>query len=109
MNPVIELRNSVVRREVAREAGLRMTAHAIDRACEMRVPARALAEIVSEGSSWPQRSGVSGRTGQLHVHPDWPPWGVVTGLDEGQEDVVVTIVFRTGDRYVREGATFRTA
>ena len=84
--------------------GLILTAHAAERMLEMGVTPAQLGLIVEQGSSWPQTSTLSGRSGQLHWHPAHPDWGVVTDPDDS--GLVITVVFRNLEQYERQGKTF---
>lgn len=100
----LDLARHQVKLRAGRDNGLSLTNHAIDRMAEMGVSLEQLGLIVRDGSSWLQRSGVTGDRGRLHWHPSHPEWGVVTAEDEPA--LVITVVFRCTERYERRGTSF---
>lgn len=102
----VRARREKLRREVAEldPGPCHLTDHACDRAWEMGVPAAAIAELIKRGSSVPLRSSVTGRTGQVH-RLDELDWCVVMSREE--PGVVVTVLFKTYERYERDGRSFR--
>lgn len=81
----------------------RLTHHARQRCAEMGIGTRVAKRIVQQADCRrPSRDGATVATCEAY-----PEYAVV--FEAGEPNVIITVVFRTTEAYVREGATFRAA
>lgn len=87
------------------ETGIRLTKHALERMAEMGATAGDVEEILDNPSTTrPSRSYGGGRmsAGTLAVSDSHPDWAVIYKVED-ELKVVLTVVFRTDERYDRDG------
>lgn len=83
-----------------------LTHHAVARAQEMAAPIAAVEAIVQAPSVTRPSRNKAGRPATLAVSDAHPHWAVLYVV-ENEAAIVLSVVFRTMEAYVRTGATFR--
>lgn len=93
-----------------RENGMVLSLHARQRMAEMGISRDQVVKLVNDPDiSRPghKRDGIHGTdTATISTRQDLPDWAAVW-VPEGDTKIVLSLVFRTDEPYVREGASYR--
>lgn len=94
-----------IRGWLRRDHDISITKHAEARIEEMAVPLEAIVTLVTQPDLRYSSRGSGGDPGFIHQCDAWPQWALVVKYD-GPRTVVVSVVFREGEDYVRTGSSY---